>query len=60
MPKCTGYHQVTKRSADPFSGVATTGVCAKKLGRQYIGIEISETYHKLAIKRITNTPARMI
>jgi DNA modification methylase len=45
---------------DPFSGVATTGVMEKKLGRQYIGIEISEKYHQMAIKRITNTVARMI
>lgn len=45
---------------DPFSGTATTGVMVKKLGRKYIGIEISEKYHKLAIKRISNTIGRMI
>lgn len=45
---------------DPFSGVATTGVMAKKLGRKYIGIEISEKYHQMAIKRVMNTVARMI
>ncbi len=45
---------------DCFSGTATTGVMAKKLGRKYIGIEVSEKYHQLAIKRIRETPARMI
>ncbi|MFA4917009.1 MAG: site-specific DNA-methyltransferase [Syntrophales bacterium] len=45
---------------DPFSGVATTAVMAKKLGRRAIGIEISEKYHQMAIKRIQNTTARMV
>jgi site-specific DNA-methyltransferase (adenine-specific) len=29
---------------DPFAGTATTLAVAKKLGRQYIGFELSETY----------------
>lgn len=45
---------------DPFSGVATTGVMAKKLGRQFIGIEISEKYFELGIKRIQNVTGKMI
>jgi len=45
---------------DPFSGTSTTGVMAKKLGRRYIGIEISEQYNKMAIERVQNTTARLL
>lgn len=37
---------------DPFMGSGTTGVAAKKLSRNYIGIEISPDYCKLAEERI--------
>ena len=37
---------------DPFSGTGTTCAVAKKLGRQYIGIEMDETYHKGSIERL--------
>ena len=40
---------------DPFMGAGTTGVVAKKLGRNYVGIDISESYVELAQKRINNT-----
>ncbi|MGA2669664.1 MAG: DNA methyltransferase [Ignavibacteria bacterium] len=36
---------------DPFNGVGTTTLTAQQLNRKYIGIELSEYYHKIAIKR---------
>ena len=38
---------------DPFSGLGTTLLAAKKLGRKYIGSEISWEYCKAAILRIS-------
>lgn len=37
---------------DPFMGSGTTGVACVKLGRKFIGIEISEDYFDIAVKRI--------
>ncbi len=39
---------------DPFNGVGTTTVVAERLGRHYIGIDISETYCEIARKRLQN------
>ncbi|MEL7048713.1 MAG: site-specific DNA-methyltransferase, partial [Pseudomonadota bacterium] len=38
---------------DPFFGTGTTGACAKRLGRKYIGIERDRTYAEAARQRIT-------
>jgi site-specific DNA-methyltransferase (adenine-specific) len=37
---------------DPFFGSGTTGSVAKKLGRDYIGIELNPEYIKIAEKRL--------
>lgn len=44
---------------DPFSGSGTTCAVAKKFGRQYIGIDLSPEYTKLAQKRIDNIPQKL-
>jgi DNA methylase len=43
---------------DPFCGSGTTGVVAKRLGRQFIGIELNPQYIKMARVRIA-TAGRM-
>jgi len=40
---------------DPFMGSGTTAVVAKKLGRDFIGIELNPDYIKIAEKRIDLT-----
>lgn len=37
---------------DPFSGSATTLAVAKKLGRRFVGFELSDEYVKLGTKRV--------
>ena len=39
---------------DPFNGSGTTGVMCKKLGRKYIGIDISTEYLNISKQRIEN------
>ncbi len=39
---------------DPFMGSGTTGLVAKRLGRNYIGFELSKEYCDIAEKRIKN------
>lgn len=44
---------------DPFSGSGTTGVVASRLGRNFIGFELSPEYCRLATERIESaTPDR--
>lgn len=43
---------------DPFMGSGTTGVAAVKLGRQFVGIEINETYFDLSCRRISDALSR--
>ena len=39
---------------DPFMGSGTTGVCARKLKRKFIGIELDNDYYELSKTRILN------
>ena len=39
---------------DPFFGSGTTGIYAKKAGRNYLGIELNPDYIKIANKRLYN------
>jgi site-specific DNA-methyltransferase (adenine-specific) len=41
---------------DPFFGSGTTGAVAKKLKRNYIGVELETEYIEVARKRIDNLP----
>ena len=40
---------------DPFLGSGTSGIVAKKLGRDFIGVELDEDYYNIAKERIENT-----
>jgi len=44
---------------DPFFGSGTTGVVAKKLGRNFIGIEQNPEYVKLARRRLQEIPENL-
>ena len=44
---------------DPFMGAGTTAVVAKKLGRDYLGIELNQEYIKMARKRIAAIPTNL-
>lgn len=37
---------------DPFTGSGTTGAVAKRLGRDFVGVEINPWYRRMAIDRI--------
>lgn len=41
---------------DPFMGSGTTGIVAKRLGRDFVGIEINSEYYEMAKKRVEETP----
>ena len=37
---------------DPFSGVGTTGVVCKKVGRKFLGIELNQEYVNISLERL--------
>lgn len=45
---------------DPFMGSGTTGVVAKRLNRNFIGIEIDEKYFEIAKRRIETTEQNLV
>ena len=50
--ECNAGEPVGATVLDPFSGAATTGLVALKMGRRYIGIELNPAYNKIALDRI--------
>jgi len=44
---------------DPFLGSGTTAIACERLGRRWIGIEISKEYCDIAIKRIEQERAQL-
>ena len=44
---------------DPFVGCGSTAVMAKRLGRKYIGIDVSKEYCKLAEERLGTEAATL-
>lgn len=49
---CLGFLPDALTILDPFMGSGTTGVACAKLGRSFIGIEISAAYFEIACARI--------
>lgn len=41
---------------DPFIGSGTTAVVAKRLGRSFVGVDLSEEYCEMARKRVRSEP----
>ena len=39
---------------DPFIGSGTTGIVARKLNRNFVGMELNPEYHRMAERRIFN------
>lgn len=59
IPACSCHEHTPSRCTvlDPFSGSATTGVVAMRLGADYIGVDLQSGYLKLAVSRLgTHSP----
>jgi DNA modification methylase len=54
------YSKETDTILDPYMGSGSTGLACKELGRNFIGIEISPEYYKIAENRINNTSEMML
>jgi site-specific DNA-methyltransferase (adenine-specific) len=48
-------HGRTGLVADPFTGIGSTALAAKKLGISFVGFEIDRSYLDEAIARLTTT-----
>ena len=54
--ECSPHDPVPCRVLDPFSGSATTGMVANRLGRNYVGTDLNIEYLDLARRRILELP----
>jgi site-specific DNA-methyltransferase (adenine-specific) len=52
MTWCIERLKNPRKILDPYMGAGSTGVAAVVLGREFIGVEIEETYYDIACKRI--------
>jgi site-specific DNA-methyltransferase (adenine-specific) len=43
---------------DPFLGTGTVGAVAQRLGRDWLGIELSPTYAAVAARRLFSVPIK--
>jgi DNA modification methylase len=58
MQWCLKFVPNAQTILDPFMGSGTTGVACVKLGRKFIGIEISEEYFDISCRRIEKAYAQ--
>jgi hypothetical protein len=60
QPSCTcGKDLRPGLCLDPFSGAGTVAVVAKKLNRNYLGIELNPKYVKMSEKRLERTQCQL-
>lgn len=59
-PSCTCNAELVRcKVLDPFSGSATTGRVALRLNRDYIGLDLNESYLSMAVARVQDNPPPM-
>lgn len=54
MEWCLEQASLPETTVDPYMGSGTTGVACLNAGRKFVGIEIDESYFKLACERLEN------
>jgi hypothetical protein len=56
---CNAGEPISAMVLDPFAGAGTTGMVAKQLGRNFIGIELKKEYVEMAEKRMAAVSYQM-